>query len=257
MASGDDDVVYKHTQDKTSDQWDDEALIKAYSKAISTQEDALCPVKQSPSSSASRMPKRKKQGGKRAEFSTTEKRAEWKVGDICRCTYSVDGQVYEAKIKSIDHDTCIIRYTGYGNEEEVFLSDLLPSEGREARRQQQEQARREQAVHSASPRQDYGASAEAQSRHSIHGAYGEPPYTNYTVPPVDPPRCHWPPFMRAPFPPPPPPISPKDLMNNEEALASMLMSWYMTGYHTGYYQGLQEGRASQNDRGCCRHSCHK
>ncbi|VDM97839.1 unnamed protein product [Thelazia callipaeda] len=28
--------------------------------------------------------------------------------------------------------------------------------------------------------------------------------------------------------------------NEEEALTSMLMSWYMTGYHTGYYQALQD-----------------
>ncbi|VDO70805.1 unnamed protein product [Onchocerca flexuosa] len=37
---------------------------------------------------------------------------------------------------------------------------------------------------------------------------------------------------------PPPPIAFSNLPvpNDDEALASMLMSWYMTGYHTGYYQ---------------------
>lgn len=34
--------------------------------------------------------------------------------------------------------------------------------------------------------------------------------------------------------PPPPPISP-DMLEDDEALGSMLISWYMSGYHTGYY----------------------
>lgn len=34
--------------------------------------------------------------------------------------------------------------------------------------------------------------------------------------------------------PPPPPMSP-DMMEDDEALGSMLISWYMSGYHTGYY----------------------
>lgn len=34
--------------------------------------------------------------------------------------------------------------------------------------------------------------------------------------------------------PPPPPMSP-DTVEDDEALGSMLISWYMSGYHTGYY----------------------
>ncbi|EJD73931.1 hypothetical protein LOAG_18683 [Loa loa] len=39
---------------------------------------------------------------------------------------------------------------------------------------------------------------------------------------------------------PPPPIAFTNLPSpdDDEALASMLMSWYMTGYHTGYYQSI-------------------
>lgn len=33
--------------------------------------------------------------------------------------------------------------------------------------------------------------------------------------------------------PPPPPMSPD--MVDDEALGSMLISWYMSGYHTGFY----------------------
>lgn len=46
-------------------------------------------------------------------------------------------------------------------------------------------------------------------------------------------------FFVQPFPmmPPPPPPMPGDNVSDEnEALCSMLLSWYMSGYHTGYYQ---------------------
>ncbi|KAH9370947.1 hypothetical protein HPB48_012250 [Haemaphysalis longicornis] len=168
MASGDNDIVYKVSEDdKSDDLLDDETLIKAYNRAVTTTE-------------------------------------EWKVGDFCRCVYSVDGLCYEAKVKSVDHDTCVIRYIGYGNEEEVYLSELLPSEGKAARQRQTDQAKRE-------------------NKHSI----------------------------------PPPPVPHGELPNSEEALASMLMSWYMAGYHTGYYQGSQEAKTAKRECCCCRYSGHK
>ncbi|XP_075590501.1 survival motor neuron isoform X2 [Dermatophagoides farinae] len=34
------------------------------------------------------------------------------------------------------------------------------------------------------------------------------------------------------------------MMNEEDTLASMLMSWYMTGYHTGYFQAQRDIRKS-------------
>ncbi|KAH6938674.1 hypothetical protein HPB50_011699 [Hyalomma asiaticum] len=178
MAGGDNDVVYKVSEDdKSDDLLDDEALIKAYNRAVSTNE-------------------------------------EWKVGDFCRCVYSVDGLCYEAKVKSVDHDMCVIRYIGYGNEEEVYLSELLPSEGKFARQRQNEQAKRENAHGSPTPpsEDDHGGPA-------AHGPRTSDGYSQYyhAIPP-------------------PPPAAHGDLPNNEEALASMLMSWYMTGYHTGYYQ---------------------
>ncbi|XP_064454874.1 survival motor neuron protein 1-like isoform X3 [Ornithodoros turicata] len=189
MASGDDDVVYKHTQDSPADQWDDEALIKAYSKAISTKEDTLSLAKPETSAEAPRQQKRKKQRNKHSESKASGK---------------------------------------------------------------------EKAGHGASLPGDHGASAEQQNRHSAQNSYSAFSYHACPMPPVDPLRNHWPPFMKPPFlpPPPPPSFSPSHLMDNEEALASMLMSWYMTGYHTGYYQGMQEGRALRKDKGCCRHSCH-
>uniref|UniRef100_A0A914WYY4 NADH dehydrogenase [ubiquinone] 1 alpha subcomplex subunit 13 n=1 Tax=Plectus sambesii TaxID=2011161 RepID=A0A914WYY4_9BILA len=43
-------------------------------------------------------------------------------------------------------------------------------------------------------------------------------------------------------PPPPPAFADLPACSDQEALSSMLMSWYMSGYHTGYYQALQDAR---------------
>ena len=52
----------------------------------------------------------------------------WNAGDKCHAVYSEDGEIYQAKIVSIDerNETCIVQYTGYGNKEEQELSNLLP-----------------------------------------------------------------------------------------------------------------------------------
>lgn len=61
--------------------------------------------------------------------------SQWQVGDSCCAYWSEDGQLYTATISSIDEKrgTCIVVYTGYGNEEEQNLDDLLSefSEGDE------------------------------------------------------------------------------------------------------------------------------
>jgi hypothetical protein len=54
---------------------------------------------------------------------------QWSVGAPCRAVYTEDGVVYEAVVRSIDPVTrsAVVRYRGYGNEEEQCLDDLLPS----------------------------------------------------------------------------------------------------------------------------------
>ncbi|CAN8021183.1 unnamed protein product [Ixodes persulcatus] len=265
MASGDDDIVYKVSEDDRSDDLvDDEALIKAYNRAVSTNENEFTLQKQpSTSTTGSGSHKQqKKKGSKKTDTQASSKARDWKVGDFCRCTYSVDGRCYEAKIKCVDQEACTVRYIGYGNEEEVYLSELLPSEGKFARQRQTDQARRENATSSPTPpsEEERGATAGHAARvleahHQHHDASSLPPFA-MPVPPVEPLFSRLPPFMKQPIPP-PPPICHGDLRNNEEALASMLMSWYMTGYHTGYYQGLQESKATKKERCCCKHSCHK
>ena len=55
---------------------------------------------------------------------------QWKVGLHCRAVYTEDGEIYQAVIKSLDlaNNTAVVRFLGYGNEEEQDLDDLLPSE---------------------------------------------------------------------------------------------------------------------------------
>lgn len=52
---------------------------------------------------------------------------QWKVGDECSAYWSEDGQLYAATISSIDEErgTCVVVFTGYDNEEEQYLEDLL------------------------------------------------------------------------------------------------------------------------------------
>lgn len=58
---------------------------------------------------------------------------QWKVGDSCNAIWSEDGNVYLATIASINHKRgrCVVTYTGYGNQEEKSLNDLLPAASNE------------------------------------------------------------------------------------------------------------------------------
>jgi len=49
---------------------------------------------------------------------------QWKVGDLCSCTYSEDGLLYKATIIDIDSSSCTVSFDDYGNEEIHPLTDL-------------------------------------------------------------------------------------------------------------------------------------
>ncbi|XP_075931138.1 uncharacterized protein LOC142931284 [Petromyzon marinus] len=54
---------------------------------------------------------------------------EWRPGDLCQAAWSEDGVVYDATIKSVDASagTCVVVFTGHGNEDELKLADLPPA----------------------------------------------------------------------------------------------------------------------------------
>uniref|UniRef100_A0A8D3DNH1 Tudor domain-containing protein n=1 Tax=Scophthalmus maximus TaxID=52904 RepID=A0A8D3DNH1_SCOMX len=183
----------------------------------------------------------------------------WQVGDSCCAYWSEDGQLYAATISAMDEtrDTCTVVFTGYGNEEEQNLEDLLAelSEGDD-----ETDAKVKEAESSTEESESSAANKPKQQPHSKaqkSKAHKEPPpmwAAGFPGFPPCPPPTHafrqkgsrqsgahgpippsWPPMMPfgPPMIPPPPPMSP-DMMD-DEALGSMLISWYMSGYHTGYY----------------------
>ncbi|XP_016091380.1 survival motor neuron protein 1-like isoform X2 [Sinocyclocheilus grahami] len=189
---------------------------------------------------------------------------EWQVGDTCCAFWSEDGNLYVATISSIDQEkgTCVVRYTDYGNEEEQNLSDLL-TEASDLDEDTQKTADVKEAE--SSTEESDRSFTPRQSGHQKHKSKGRspmgPPSWVPGFPPGPPPGPHfqkmdgrrsegpgpffpgWPPMIPPgpPMIPPPPPMSP-DSLEDDEALGSMLISWYMSGYHTGYYLGLKQGR---------------
>lgn len=67
---------------------------------------------------------------------------QWHTGDACRARFSEDNVIYEATIIGMNakEGTCVVRYVGYNNEEEVPLSKLQKSRGESARKQQEDDA---------------------------------------------------------------------------------------------------------------------
>ncbi|KAJ0019417.1 hypothetical protein NQD34_006986 [Periophthalmus magnuspinnatus] len=267
MANGCKDVVFTRGagQSDDSDIWDDTALVKAYDKAVASFKTALKGEKgeEEPQPSKKSDPGKKRKNNKKKQ---SRKRTNappdklWQVGDSCCAYWSEDGQLYAATISSIDEKrgTCIVTYTDYGNEEEQNLEDLISdiSEGDE------EANSKTNEVESSTEESDRSATPnvpklQTQSKHKskthkddLHGFPEFPPRpppmptfkqtgnkrsSGHAPPP-------WPPMMAfgPPMIPPPPPMSPD--MVDDEALGSVLISWYMSGYHTGYYLGLKQAR---------------
>uniref|UniRef100_A0A3Q3G9P1 Survival of motor neuron 1, telomeric n=1 Tax=Labrus bergylta TaxID=56723 RepID=A0A3Q3G9P1_9LABR len=272
MANGCKDVLFARGtgQSDDSDIWDDTALVKAYDKAVASFKTAL-KGEDEPQASKKNQPGKKRKNIKKNQ---SRKRTnappdkEWQVGDSCCAYWSEDGQLYAATVTSVDEKrgTCVVVFTGYGNEEEQNLEDLLSEicEGDE------ESNTKVNEVESSTEESDRSSKSN-QNKKQPHSR-PQKPKTHKEAPPVlppgfpgfppGPPPMHafrqvsrnrqtgghgpvppsWPPMMPfgPPMIPPPPPMSP-DLVD-DEALGSVLISWYMSGYHTGYYLGLKQGR---------------
>ncbi|XP_075895189.1 survival motor neuron protein 1 isoform X2 [Nelusetta ayraudi] len=256
-------------QSDDSDVWDDTALIKAYDKAVASFKSAL-KGDEDPQASKKNQPGKKRKNGKKNQSrkrSNTPPEKEWKVGDACSAYWSEDGQLYAATIVSIDEErgTCVVVFTGYGNEEEQNLEDLLsdisePDEASSTKVNEAESSA-EASDESTEPnrhKQQPHSKPQKSKAHKDAPPPWAPPFPGF---PPGPPPTHafrqerrrrpgphgsvpppWPPMMPfgPPMIPPPPPMSP-DMMD-DEALGSVLISWYMSGYHTGFYLGLKQGR---------------
>nr|XP_046243052.1 survival motor neuron protein 1 [Scatophagus argus] len=271
MANGCEEVLFTRGtgQSDDSDIWDDTALIKAYDKAVASFKTAL-KGEEEPEASKKNQPGKKRKNNKKNQSrkrTNAPPEKEWQVGDSCSAYWSEDGQLYAATISSIDkkRGTCIVVYTDYGNEEEQNLEDLISeiSEGDEDTNSKVNEAESstEESDRSTTPNQHKQQPHSKPQKPKTHKE-GPPMWApGFPGFPPGPPPMHafrqggsrrsggrgpvpppWPPMMHfgPPMIPPPPPMSPD--MVDDEALGSVLISWYMSGYHTGYYLGLKQGR---------------
>ncbi|XP_063597710.1 survival motor neuron protein-like [Penaeus indicus] len=138
--------------------------------------------------------------------------------------------------------TCVVRYVGYNNEEEVPLSKLQKSRGESARKQQEDDADFDNSEASSSVAEsdiqtDTDCERSSKRQKPRHRQYSDM---------MPPPKL---PTSGPSFVPPPHLPTPAATRHTSEALHTMLMSWYMAGYHTGYYQGLKQSN-SHRDHMC-------
>ncbi|KAM6035555.1 survival motor neuron protein isoform 1-T1 [Theristicus caerulescens] len=249
-------------QSDDSDVWDDTALIKAYDKAVASFKNALkngeCSEPSDKQEQRLGMKRKNNKKNRNKKKSNTVPLKQWKVGDSCNAVWSEDGNVYLATIASINQKrgTCVVTYTGYGNQEEQSLSDLIPAASDETVNGMGNSGENENETPYSTDESEK-SSQSPQNKNNCTKARFSPQNLRFPAPPAAPGlgrhgskfrvppsflSCWPPPFPAGPpLIPPPPPMRP-DSPEDDEALGSMLIAWYMSGYHTGYYLGLKQSR---------------
>ncbi len=270
------EVLFSMEKDgNDSELWDDTALIKAYDDAVrdakqhvvnqfrsdmEVDANTLALITNSKGNPNVAQGKNKKQRSKKHKAKHEKKKAKtqaWSVGDHCRAVFTEDGQLYEAIIASIDEEMCTVRYLGYGNEEQQELRDLLkpasPSRRGSATPTARSHISDNAFDHSPGLPMDHGMNFPFPDREvptelpsftmpDLAGHVSMPPIYSSTQAKGKGPRpdCRIPEMLHVPPPPPLGEMSGQTSHEEQNALHSMLISWYMSGYHTGYYQALKE-----------------
>ncbi|NWT53562.1 SMN protein, partial [Erythrocercus mccallii] len=254
-------------QSDDSDIWDDTALIKAYDKAVASFKNALkngeCSEPSDKQEQRLVIKRKNHKKNRNRNKSNTAPLKQWKVGDSCSAVWSEDGNLYLATIASINQKrgTCVVTYTGYGNQEEQNLSDLLPPTSDETVNEMGHSGENGNETPYSTDESEK-SSQSSRNKNNYTKARFSPQNLRFPTPPPPVPglgkstfapsaqeqrnylfACAPPSFLSCwppPFPagppliPPPPPMRP-DTAEDDEALGSMLIAWYMSGYHTGYY----------------------
>ncbi|KAH8363894.1 hypothetical protein KR084_000406 [Drosophila pseudotakahashii] len=209
--------------------WDDSLLVKTYDESVGLAREALARrLADSTNKRAEENAVADEEAGEDSATGgvTSPEPVSFKVGDYARATY-VDGLDYEGAVVSIDEEkgTCVIRYLGYENEQEVLLLDLLPTWGKRVRREQFLEAKKEASpatvAHPKTPKSSTAAAGHAKTTKSS-GRLVMPP-----MPPV-------------------PPMIAGQGDGGEQDFVAMLTAWYMSGYYTGLYQGKKEATTNTN-----------
>ncbi|CAJ0962708.1 unnamed protein product [Ranitomeya imitator] len=238
-----------------SDIWDDTALIKAYDKAVSSFKKALKnggDFNMEPESSEKNTKAKRKNNKKNRSRKKINAAPLKKLGTLVMQSGQRMATCTPATITSIDakRGTCIVTYTGYGNNEEQSLVDLRFPDSSEGESDPRDVVQDINGDEHSTDESDKSSRA-SDSRDENRAAAPKFSHWNLPFPPGAPPiyawhgekssQAHpflpgWPPSFPPgpPLIPPPPPMGP-DIADDDEALGSMLIAWYMSGYHTGYY----------------------
>ncbi|XP_061096099.1 survival motor neuron protein-like isoform X1 [Conger conger] len=104
---------------------DNSALVKAYDRALKSFQKGVMSEGEDTSDGLNEMPKSGEES-KAAEKERTTTCQPWAVGSRCRTVWSEDGLLYPAALVSVEGQRGRVKFDGYGNEQDVELSALLP-----------------------------------------------------------------------------------------------------------------------------------
>ena len=237
-----------------SDAWDDTALVQAWDATMESFKKELFNAQPGEETAEQDKTKRKRRNRKKkSRAQNVGSMVDWTVGAECEARYSGDGLFYQAEIVALAETFATVWFIDYDEEADIMLSDLRPQNTpQKPESDTQSQSRKSNGYvprppawsHTTIPTpalpQHYANPAMPQHYPPMPGQMAFP-----SMPPPPPPcpvhHLPRPAHTHGPMPQPPCPSHPfPDNSCTDEALASMLMSWYKTGYSTGYYQALRE-----------------
>ncbi|OWR44088.1 survival motor neuron protein [Danaus plexippus plexippus] len=232
-------MAFSDTDEAEEDIWDDSKLNDAYDKALKIANAEVAKrVAMSTNTAQSKDANSKTK-------SKSNKCPKWKVGMHCRAAYEGDGIEYEAVLLRIINDKeCVIKFIGYDNTELVSMSDLKQSLGNAEREQQMKDSLADknndlQNYMDISDRATSPGSTASLQRKKKNGKKKNKQKHRNSFEFPDIPLPNLPQFRNfSPLDVPPPMLHPPQ-ESEDQALSSMLLSWYMSGYYTGLYQGIK------------------
>ncbi|CAG5059206.1 unnamed protein product [Parnassius apollo] len=274
-------MYLSETEDDAAEEdiWDDRKLNDAYDKALkiantdvakrlamSTNTQHFPQKPTQPNSEKGHSKIKKETSSQSAATKNAQKKTiQWKAGMPCRAIYEGDGQEYEAFVlRLISDQECVVRFLGYENSEIVSISTLKPTLGKHERTRQIQQAfcdKADDGFASQSPIDNMECSDVGTSPGSTDGSFQRKKKTpkkkrnqrmmntlaDLPMEMINPAMLANLGSMDMPLPPPPPiGFTNEHTDSEEQAISSMLLSWYMSGYYTGLYQGMK--RAKENRR---------
>ncbi|KAJ2949587.1 hypothetical protein O0L34_g15506 [Tuta absoluta] len=251
--------------DISEEKWDDEQLNAAYDKALKLANVEVAKrIAMTTNSSGNK--KESKDKSRKPSKKHGSKKVHWSSGMPCRAVYEDDGLEYEAFVLQILNDQeCIVKFLGYDNSEKVDMDTMKPSLGKEAQQRQIEQAmldKGEESDGSMPPgtdremQTDRGESPDSNPRSSHKKGTKKKKRNNPLMNGFQFPEVPMPDLnklknmvsMGIPMPPPVPFLGAGRVDCEEQAVSSMLISWYMSGYYTGLYQGLKRSKLNKTGK---------